>query len=112
MPPPDYAVDGVDMKTVKGAEGDDLTLDLSVSDSILSWDFLLIYLTFAGNELCGLLVISKIQTIATHQFGRSSADAVFANAVLREPQITNPSSPQLGKGQVMAVPERVEKFRK
>ena len=53
---------------------------MTVSEAILSREFFLMSIAFAFNQLSGLHIVSKIQTITIVQFGKSSADAVNLNA--------------------------------
>ncbi|XXQ36718.1 Major facilitator superfamily (MFS) profile domain-containing protein [Plasmodiophora brassicae] len=57
-------------------------LSMSLTQCLLSRPFLLLYVAFFGNQICGLLLISKIQTISMTQFGMSVDAATSVNAAV------------------------------
>ncbi|OWA54359.1 hypothetical protein BV898_18764 [Hypsibius exemplaris] len=106
MPPPGYHVRGINIHTVKGAEmvyvkssGMELTsstdvkptlpvldhsayFSMTLMESLQSYQYWMIYFMFLGAEITGLLIISKIQSIASNQFGRTANEAASINSGL------------------------------
>jgi MFS family permease len=91
MPPPGYEVKGIRIETVKGAEkykldktgNDDFDpFAMTLIESLTSKEFILTYFMFMFNELTGLLIISKIQSIVQNQLGKSANYAADINSAL------------------------------
>ena len=72
MPPPDYEKNGMSIHTIKGAESYSISESKKEPFSMVSREYILTYFMFMMNQKTGLLVISKIQSIITDKFGKTS----------------------------------------
>ena len=84
MPPPNYEVKGITINTIKGAEDESLgkVFHMSLNQALLSREYTLMYFMFMCNELTGLLIISKIQSLVQNQLGKSADYAANINSAL------------------------------
>lgn len=55
---------------------------MTLPESLLSKEFALTYFMFLGNEITGLLLISKIQSLIQNQFTKKSEEAILINSLL------------------------------
>jgi len=88
VPPPGFTVNGLDVyrnkvdengdieayKTEKSASNiRDPSTTMSLSKAILSREYLLIYLMFFGNEIAGLVVLSRLSNMVVDIFGKDAS---------------------------------------
>lgn len=55
---------------------------MTLIESLASPEYILLWFTFLGNEITGLLIISKIQSIVTNQLGKDSTTAATINSLI------------------------------
>lgn len=86
MPPPGYMKQGITVETIKGLENaQNINKDaftMSLVQSLGSKEYILMYFMFMCNELTGLLIISKIQSIIQNQLGQTADYAAGINSAL------------------------------
>ncbi|TPX55243.1 hypothetical protein SpCBS45565_g08514 [Spizellomyces sp. 'palustris'] len=55
---------------------------MTLSQALSSIEYILMYIMFFCNEITGLLIISKIQSIVQNQLGKNSTEAANVNSIL------------------------------
>ena len=88
MPPPNYVQAGITVEHIKGMEDvqrQDIKKEvfhMTLTQSLTSKEYILMYFMFMCAELTGLLIISKIQSIVQNQLGQTVDYAVSINSAL------------------------------
>ena len=86
MPPPNYTQAGITIEDIKGIEQlqniKKEAFHMTLAQSLTSKEYVLMYFMFMCNELTGLLIISKIQSIVQNQLGQTADYAASINSAL------------------------------
>ncbi|GJJ76536.1 MFS transporter, OFA family, oxalate/formate antiporter [Entomortierella parvispora] len=96
VPPPGFTVNGLDVYRNKVDENGDVeafkseksasnirdpSATMSLSKAILSREYLLIYLMFFGNEIAGLVVLSRLSNMVVDIFGKDASTGATIVAI-------------------------------